>query len=70
MDIKSSYLLVEWVEEGKFSVLHRSKIVLHADRDKSDEELIGTTILITWNKSKAYNAAVLQCGRYKNQLKY
>ena len=63
MDSKSNYLLVEWFEESRYSVVPRSKIVNQADRDKPDDEIIGTVLLITWNKSKSYNATVLQCGK-------
>ena len=62
METSSKFILVEWTEEGKFSVVKRDQIVNQADKDKSDEELIGSQTMILW-KNKSYMAVILQCGK-------
>ncbi len=65
----SEFILVEWINENKFSVISRTKIA-EDYRSFQDEELIGKTILCQWRKNKKYMANIIQCGKVINLFYY
>ena len=62
MEDISGFLLVEWTEERKFSVVKRDAIVDLDEKQKKDTDLVGRHIMINW-RAKAYNALIIQCGK-------
>jgi len=67
MDEVSTYILVEWTAEKKFSVVKRDAIQDPTEKLKLDEELIGRSIIVSW-KNKGYEATIIQCGKLFNRI--